>query len=366
MHRLALLLLAIASTSAAAQSGERPCPAGVALRASVPAPVAGASMPGMDMSSTSSSAVQVDSARREIRIVAGPFRIAAMAHETDDMMMMDTPVLRVAWPVSGWVNGYSVQLCDGDAADGTALAHGMVHHVGLANYSRRELLYPMVERLMAVGKETPRVSLPGNVGVPLARGDTLGLYSAFHDVDGKTIERAYVIVTLPWIPAGHANPIDVMPFFADANCVIGGTSAWDLPPGKSEKSSEFTMPLGGSMLALGGHVHDYARSVRLEDAENGKVLVRLKTKLTSDGHLITLGKRVFGFHEEGLPLLANHRYRVVAEYDNPTGHVLKQGGMASMAGAFVPDDVREWPPLDRTNADVMRDIASVGSHDMVQ
>ena len=111
MHRLAPLLLVIVTSSAAAQSGERACPAGPALRASVPA--AAASMPGMSMSS---SAVQVDSARHEIRIVAGPFRIAAMAHETDDMMMMDTPVLRVAWPVSGWVNGYSVQLCDGDAA----------------------------------------------------------------------------------------------------------------------------------------------------------------------------------------------------------------------------------------------------------
>ncbi|MDB4911444.1 MAG: hypothetical protein JWO39_2267 [Gemmatimonadetes bacterium] len=363
MRRLASVLLVFAASRAAAQTGERPCPAGPALRASVSQPASAASMPGMQMTS---SAVQVDSARREIRIVAGPFRIAGMAHESDDMMMMDTPVLRVAWPVNGWVRGYSVQLCDGDAAGGTALAHEMVHHVGLANYSRRELLYPMVERLMAVGKETPRVSLPGGVGVPLARGDTLGLYSAFHDVDGKTVERAYVIVTLPWIPAGHNHPIEVMPFFADANSVIGGTSAWDLPPGRSEKSSEFTMPLSGSILALGGHVHDYARSVRLEDAQNGKVLVRLDTKLTSDGHLIALGKRVFGFHEEGLPLVANHRYRVIAQYDNPTGHVLKQGGMASMAGAFVPDDVREWPRLDPLNADVKRDIASVGSHDMVQ
>jgi hypothetical protein len=320
-------------------------------------------MPGMDISR---SAVQVDSARQEIRIIAGPFRIAAMAHESDDMMMMDTPVLRVAWPVNGWVRGYSVQLCDGDAAGSSTLPHGMVHHVGLANYSRRELLYPMVERLMAVGKETPRVSLPGGVGVPLSRGDTLGLYSAFHDVDGKTVERAYVIVTLPWIPAGHSHPIDVMPFFVDVNSVIGGTSAWDLPPGRSEKSSEFTMPLGGSILALGGHVHDYARSVRLEDAENGKVLVRLDTKLTNDGRLITLGKRVFGFHEEGLPLLAKHRYRVVAQYDNPTGHVVRPGGMAPRAGAFVPDDVRQWPLLDRLDADVKRDIASVGAHDMVQ
>lgn len=360
MHRLVPLLLIVAAARATAQSTGPTCPGGSALMAA--AARSPDAMPGMAMST---AGVQVDSVRHVVRIVAGPFRIAEMSHSSDEMMM-DTPVLRVAWPVSGWVRGYDVTLCDGDAANGAMLPHAMIHHVGLANYSRRELLYPMVERLMAAGKETPTVMLPAGVGVPLAKNDTLGLYSAFHDVDGRTVEHAYVIVTLPWIPGGHGHPMDVMPFFADVNCIIGGTSAWDLPPGKSEKSGEFTMPLGGSMLAIGGHVHDYAVSVRLEDAENGKTLVRLTTTRTADGHLVSLGKRVFGFHEEGLSLLANHRYRVVAEYDNPTGHVLRQGGMASMAGAFVPDDVREWPKLDPRNADVLRDIASVGRHDMVQ
>ena len=102
MRRLVCLLLVITAPRVAALAGERACPAGAALRASVPGPADAASMPGMVMSG---SAVQVDSARREIRIVAGPFRIAAMAHESDDMMMMDTPVLRVAWPVYGWVRG---------------------------------------------------------------------------------------------------------------------------------------------------------------------------------------------------------------------------------------------------------------------
>jgi len=355
------MLLVLATAPLAAQATATTCPTGAALKLAVHSPTN--AMPGMEMAS---SGVQVDTALQEVRIIAGPFRVAAMAHESDDMVMMDTPVLRVAWPVTGWVRGYAVKLCDGDAAKGAALPQDMVHHVGLANYSRRELLYPMVERLMAVGKETPGVLLPGGVGVPLAKNDTLGLYSAFHDVNGKTVEHAYVIVTLPWIPETHGHTINVMPFFADVNCIIGGTSAWDLPPGKSEKSAEFTMPLGGAMLAIGGHVHDYAVSVRLEDAENGKTLVKLKTTRTADGHLVTLGQRVFGFHEEALPLLAHHRYRIVAEYFNPTGHVLRQGGMASMAGAFLPDDVRQWPKLDPLDADVKRDIASVGSHDMVQ
>ena len=360
-HITALIFVLLPAHAAAAQSGERPCPAGAVLRAAVQK-----SADASNRSAMPSSAVQVDTARQEIRILAGPFRIGAMSYASADMRMMQTPVLRIAWPVSGWLRGYRVQLCDGDAAPGTALPRAMVHHVGLANYSRRELLYLMVERLIASGKETDGVLLPGNVGAPLERGDTLGLYAAFHDVDGQSVNRAYVILTLPWIPAGHGHPINVLPFFVEVNCTIGGTSAYDLPPGRSEQSAEFTMPLSGSILAIGGHMHDYALSVRLEDAESGKTLVKLKAKSATNGQIITLGRRVFGFHEEGLPLLAHHRYRVVAEYFNPTSHVLRQGGMGMMAGAFIPEDLRQWPRLDSSNADVQRDIASIGNHDMVQ
>ena len=64
MRRLVSLLLVFAASRAAAQAGERACPAGAALRASVPESADAGSMPGMDMSA---STVQVDSARREIR-----------------------------------------------------------------------------------------------------------------------------------------------------------------------------------------------------------------------------------------------------------------------------------------------------------
>ena len=74
-----------------------------------------------------------------------------------------------------------------------------------------------------------------------------------------------------------------MPFFANVNPTIGATSAFDLPPEGRKGGRRVTMPLGGSLVALGGHVHGYARSVRLVDVENGKVLVRLKAHLTPNG-----------------------------------------------------------------------------------
>ena len=58
--------------------------------------------------------------------------------------------------------------------------------------------------------------------------------------------------------------------------------------------------------------------MRLEDAETGKVLTVVKATRDSAGKLIKVSRKLFGVTGEGLKLKANHRYRVVGEYDNPT------------------------------------------------
>lgn len=98
----------------------------------------------------------------------------------------------------------------------------------------------------------------------------------------------------------------------------------------------------------------------MEDAETGKVLVRLKAARDRAGHIMRLGVFRFGYHTEALHLAAHHRYRIVAEYDNPTGDTIPNGAMASMAGPFVPDDMRKVPRLDTNDPDVRRDLRSLG------
>ena len=63
-----------------------------------------------------------------------------------------------------------------------------------------------------------------------------------------------------------------MPIYMDVNLTVGGSNTFDVPPGKSTKSFEFTLPVGGRLLGVGGHMHDYGVRVRLEDAETGKVI----------------------------------------------------------------------------------------------
>jgi hypothetical protein len=62
---------------------------------------------------------------------------------------------------------------------------------------------------------------------------------------------------------------------------------------------------------------------------------------------------------EGLKLKAGHRYRVVGQYDNPTGETRVKGAMAHMVGLFAPDDMKRWPAINPQDSTYQRDLASL-------
>src|SRR5439155_23178007 len=113
------------------------------------------------------------------------------------------------------------------------------------------------------------------------------------------------------------------------------------------------------LLGVGGHMHDYGVRVQLQDAETGKVLTSVQTTRDSAGKVHKVSRRLFGVSGEGLRLRANHKYRVVGEYDNPTNQTLIKGAMAHMVGLFVPDDMNAWPAIDPKDPLYQRDLASL-------
>ena len=85
----------------------------------------------------------------------------------------------------------------------------------------------------------------------------------------------------------------------------------------------------------------------------------VKSTRDSAGKLLKVSRKLFGVTGDGLKLKANHRYRVVGEYDNPTSVTEKRGAMAHMVGIFAPDDMSKWPAIDPYNPDYQRDLASL-------
>src|SRR5437867_8927575 len=153
--------------------------------------------------------MRIDSARHEVVVLAGPFRVPPSPPEMDHMMMMDgsdhdmdmdmplTPVQTFTWPVTGWMHGFKVELLDGD---GRVLPQSLMHHLIAVNFSRRQFIYPAVERLMGVGEESDHdVSIPKSIGVPLVPGQEIGVYVMWNNQTQETLPAVYYRLTLRWL-----------------------------------------------------------------------------------------------------------------------------------------------------------------------
>ena len=304
--------------------------------------------------------VRLDQARREVVVTAGPFTVRSMPqgmkHEEMDMMAdHNTPVIRFEWPVEGWLRGFSIEIVD---ASGRPIDRRLVHHLIAINFDRRQLLYPSYERIFGIGQETEDAFIPKSIGIPMKPATKLGMYMAWANETGKDLEGVQVRLKLAYSPPNlNPRPLAAFPIYMDVNLTVGKGNTFDIPPGRSEKSWEFTPPLSGRLLGVGGHMHDYGVAVRLEDAETGKTLSQITTTRTPDGKVTRIGRRLFGVTGPGLLLKAGRRYRVVGVYDNPTGQTLVKGAMAHMVGLYAPSDISKWPVLDLTDESLQDDLA---------
>jgi hypothetical protein len=198
--------------------------------------------------------------------------------------------LQFRWPVDGWARGFHLVARDDS---NHVLPASRIHHLVLANLDRRQLVHPAVERLLAIGSETEDVMLPKLVGVPLERGTRLALKVACHAASPAEHE-IQIALDITWTSRKQApHPVSVFPFYVDVHLQsVLDTNTYDLPPGRSSTSYEFTVPVEGRLLAAGAHLHDYGLAVQLEDAAKGSVLSRLQAKRDPRGKVISIERKL--------------------------------------------------------------------------
>ena len=229
--------------------------------------------------------VAIDSARHEVVITAGPFDLANstmgpnMSHGM--MHMAESNVMRFEWPVDGSLRGVDLVLHD---ARGNPIPTRILHHLVMFNFDRRGLIHSSIERLFAWGQDTQTILLPSGVAVPLPVGDHLGFMIGWHNDTGADIHDAYLRMSLTYVPPKKVKAA-VYPWYLDVNNVDGGHNSFDLPAGRSTQRFSFQVPVGGRMIAVGGHMHDYAISVRLVDSASGKTLIKLKAVKDKQGNV---------------------------------------------------------------------------------
>jgi hypothetical protein len=307
--------------------------------------------------------VKVDAKRHDIIVTVGPCRIAPMDISMSMPGMMGSEASGVvdikthfSWPVSGYMRSFTLTLFDSTSK---VLPQNTMHHLELVNFDRRQLLYNLAERVLGIGEETAGAKVPKSVGVPLDAGTHMGLYIMWNnetdtDIDGVTLE-----LRMRYSPANMTpRPLEVLPFKVDVNLHPGLGDAFNLAKGGGERSTEFSVPVGGRLIGVGGHLHDFGKELRLEDVASGKVLARVRAVRRPDGTVIGVRHQLFGIWGRGPRLLPGRQYRLVAVYEDPKGAEV-MAAMGLMGGIFAPDDMRKWPAVDKSDPGYIRDLEGV-------
>lgn len=299
-------------------------------------------------------ALAVDSTRREVTMTLGPYDLPS----EPDMPMMDMQSMeghspRFVWPADMSLRAYHIRVTD---ARGTVLPSSLLHHFALVDFDRRDLVYPVVERVFGGGKETGDISLPAGIAVRVRGGDDVGFYFMWHNESGVELKDVTLTVSLTWAPANlRPAPVLVVPFWVDVSFDAGGDNTFAAPPGGVVKSCVFSFPVSGHLLAASAHLHAWGASVRLEDSASGRVIADIGVDRAPNGEVRKISRDLFGIWGMGPHLEAGRRYRIVAVYDNPTGTTLS-GLMGLLGGLFTPDHPGQWPALDRSDSIYQADL----------
>ncbi len=312
------------------------------------------------------ASVRVDAGKHTVVLTAGPWSVApnpegyaASAHSHHSQ-----PALQeFTWPVNGWVRGFKLRVID---AAGRDLPRALIHHLGVVNFARRQLVLGAPERLLAIGQETGDAHLPATVGIPVTAGMPMGITMGWFNETSATIPDARIELTIEYLPANqNPAPISVLPLVVSVIKEVGVPSGFDIPPGASSWQADFHVPMNGRVLGAGAHMHDNGVEVSLLDASfpNPKNLLTLTANRAADGKVTGMTRALPGVTGSGFKMQTDHNYRIVGRYLNPTKSVLAKSAMVSMALLFAPDDMRKLPAVDVKNPDWVKDLTYVGKPD---
>lgn len=171
-----------------------------------------------------------------------------------------------------------------DAGTDNSLNHangGMLHHIVNMNFDRSDPTCPPNifalsnpiqllgaieggnERYFASGNERTLMDLPAGYGYKVNPGDEWGIIFHIMNMTPQPREVEFKF-TYRWVNSAQA----VKPIWFDIDQCKD--SEVELPGGYSDTHWEWNSSLQGTIVAIGGHVHDYGISIALENASTGE------------------------------------------------------------------------------------------------
>jgi hypothetical protein len=297
----------------------------------------------MRMSSTAGLAVHNDAAAQVLAVKLGPLSLPA---HTDHMQAAQPRPQFLKIPFDGWIVAYHPRLVDGS---GQALPGRLLHHVAFYNTARPDFVCPnKQEHIFGAGGEMNDWPATPGFGYPVHAGDRIRITAMFHNPTATGYPAAYLEVRMDYRKAGAAGtPLkSVYPTWLDVKGC--GDSGYDLKPGRNVTTGVVSMKYAGILLGVGGHMHDYGRELVLKNLTRGQSVATLPAKIDPAGHILSMPIVLF-MQQGGYHVAPGDRMQVTATYNNPTGHLLRQGAMGIVVGYFLPANEQQFAGLHRGN-----------------
>lgn len=276
---------------------------------------------------------KLDGVAHTITLREGPINLPA---NTSHMKMPQPADLHWTIPMNAWLLAYSPRLVD---ANGNEVSKRVLHHTAFWNENRADFLCPnKEEHIFGAGSEmTDWIQVPG-FGYRVQKGDEIRVETMVHNPTETSYKNVFLEVRIPYQEAeapGSPALKSYYPAWIDAKSC--GASSYDLKPGKNIKEGVVTLKYSGVLLGVGGHMHDYAERIVLEDVSRKETVAALDATVDSQGQLLGVPTVTF-FDKGGYKLAAGDVLKTSATYENPTGKMLPHGAMGIVVGYFVPDD----------------------------
>jgi len=259
------------------------------------------------------------------------------------------------FPVNGSIYALHAEVVDDH---GQRLPNNLLHHMNVMNPAERELFLPISRRILASGRETGEIRFPWLLfGAPMRAGERILANAMVHNPTTVNYHGVRVRLVLSYVPDHRPWPFfSVIPWQLDVAFPLGDKS-FDLPPGRSERSYEGSPAVAGKLIVIGGHMHEYGKTIEFWDVTTGKRLWHGEPAAAPLGEpsAVPLG-RLYGLTGIGLRITPTHRYRVRVIYDNPSDRTIPNGGMGVVGGLFMPDRNATWPATNQADSLYQQDL----------
>jgi hypothetical protein len=223
---------------------------------------------------------------RTSQVRYGPFNIPAAPDNPDGTHGHAHTGNRFQWfvqkPCSDcYVTSMTADLQYPDGRRAGYSTNAQLHHMVLANWawgrsdatcnpgSPLPLGLLFGQRFFASGDERTSIRFPNGYGYRVGAGD---VWNLIYELAGMEDVPQNVIInmTFEWVPASTAGMRDIEPVWLDVDQC--GFSQISVPAGRSQRAYSWTVNRPGTLVAIGGHMHDGGENIAIRNDSTGQLI----------------------------------------------------------------------------------------------